>query len=108
MSVRSTFRRLLGSLKNYLIKSYAKKRLKHDPTDSYFYLARQLAKCMMRKDALNLENYLVIMEMTGTKHIPTLQVCSTEKSELKKFLVNESLSHIYNTDKDKSKCIIYD
>ena len=27
---------------------YEKKRPKHDPTDSYFYLARHLAKCMMR------------------------------------------------------------
>ena len=26
---------------------------KHDHTASYFYLARQLARCMMRYDALN-------------------------------------------------------
>ena len=32
---------------------YEKKRLKHEPTDSYFHLARQLAKCMMRSDNLN-------------------------------------------------------
>ena len=30
---------------------YDKKRPKHEPTDSYFYLARQLTKCMMRADA---------------------------------------------------------
>ena len=30
-----------------------KKRHKHEPTDSYFYLAIQLAKCMMRADILN-------------------------------------------------------
>ena len=35
-------------------ESYEKKRPKHKPTDSYFYLARHLAKCMMRDDALNL------------------------------------------------------
>ena len=32
---------------------YKKKIPKHEPTDSYFYLARQLAKCTMRSDTLN-------------------------------------------------------
>ena len=31
---------------------YKKKRPKHEPTESYFYLARQLAKCMIRSDKL--------------------------------------------------------
>ena len=30
-----------------------KKRPKNEPTDSYFYLARQISKCMMRSDTLN-------------------------------------------------------
>ena len=30
--------------------SYEKKRPKHEPTESYSHLARQLAKCMMRSD----------------------------------------------------------
>ena len=34
-------------------ESYDKKRPKNEPTDSYFYLSRQLEKCMMREDALN-------------------------------------------------------
>ena len=29
---------------------YDKKRPKHEPTESYFSLARKLAKCMMRYD----------------------------------------------------------
>ena len=33
--------------------TYDKKRTKHEPTPSYFHLARQLAKCMMRYDKLN-------------------------------------------------------
>ena len=33
--------------------TYEKKRPKHEPTDSYFHLARQIAKCMMRSDNLN-------------------------------------------------------
>ena len=44
---------------------------KHEPTDCYFYLARQLAECMMRSDALNLENYPVRMERTAMKNILT-------------------------------------
>ena len=32
---------------------YEKKRPKHEPTDSYFHLERELAKCMMRSDNLN-------------------------------------------------------
>ena len=63
---------------------------------------------MMRADSLNLENYPVRMEMTATKHIPTLQVCSTEKSKLKKFPVDETTSQIYSTKKDESKGIIFD
>ena len=31
-------------------KGYVHKRPKHEPTESYFYLARHLAKCMMRAD----------------------------------------------------------
>ena len=44
--------------------------------------------------------------MTGTKQIPTSYVCSTDESKLKEFLVNETLSQICYTEKDKSKGII--
>ena len=56
-------------------ESYKRKRPKHEPTDSYFYLVRQLAEFMMIADALNLHVYPVITEMTATKQIPTLHVC---------------------------------
>ena len=32
---------------------YERKRPKYEPTDSHFYLARPLVKCMMRSDVLN-------------------------------------------------------
>ena len=32
---------------------YEKKRPKHEPTDNYFYLEKQLVKCMMIYDTLN-------------------------------------------------------
>ena len=57
MSVRRTFLRLLGSLRNLIKLPYKKKRPKHEPTDSYFHLTIQLAKCMMRSDNLNWYNH---------------------------------------------------
>ena len=86
--------------------SYEKKRIKHEPIDRHFYLARQSAKCMMRDGDLSSHCYPVLMEMTDTKHILSSQVCSTDESELKEFLVNEILSQSCSTDKDESKGII--
>ena len=40
-------------------ESYMKKSPIHEPTDSYFYLARQLTNCMMGSDVLNLHVYPV-------------------------------------------------
>ena len=37
-------------------KSYERRRLKHDPTDSYLYPARHIVQCMMRAYALNSDN----------------------------------------------------
>ena len=37
----------------------------------------------------------------------TLHVCYTDESELKEFLVNETLLQICSTDKDESKGIIF-
>ena len=44
---------------------YENKRSNHEPTDSYFRLARQLAKCMMRSDNLNWHNHGGYMEIVG-------------------------------------------
>ena len=48
-------------------KLYERRRPKHNPTDSYFKLARHIAEYMMRADTLNLYNYPERMEMTGVK-----------------------------------------
>ena len=60
-----------------------KKRPKHEPTDNLFYLSIKLTKCMMRPDTLNFQGYPVRTEMTATKHIPYLQVSSTDEIGLK-------------------------
>ena len=50
-------------------KGYVRKRHKNEPTDSYFYIARHIYKCMTRDDAFNLHVELVITKMTCTQHI---------------------------------------
>ena len=42
-----------------------KKSPKHEPTDSYFYLARQLAKSIMRSDNLNWHDHGGYTEMNA-------------------------------------------
>ena len=48
-------------------ESYERKRPKHEPTDTYLYLSRQLEKCMMRADSLNSNDYPVRTEITAMK-----------------------------------------
>ena len=61
---------------------------------------------MMRDDDLNSHGYPVRTESTATKQIPTLNVCSTDKKELKEFPVNKKLSQRCSTEVDKLKGII--
>ena len=58
---------IIREFENLPYKGYERKRPKHQHTDSYFYLARQLAKCVMRDDSLNLDIYPLRMEITGTQ-----------------------------------------
>ena len=48
-------------------KAYERRRPKHEPNTSYFYPARQLAKCIVISDSLNSHIYPVRTEMTGRK-----------------------------------------
>ena len=83
-------------------ESYDKKRPKHEPTDSYFYLARKIAKFMMRSDALNSHVYPVRTKMTA----PYSHVCSTDEDKSKDIIVHETLLRNCSTDEDESKVII--
>ena len=87
-------------------KSIERRRPKDEPTHTYIYLPRQLAEFMTRYDALNLDNYPVITEMTGSKYILISQVCSTDDRESKEFLVDENLMQVCSTDEFKSKSMI--
>ena len=50
-------------------KGYVCRSPKNEPTDSYFYLERYLAKFMMRSDCFNFHVDLVNTEMTGVQPI---------------------------------------
>ena len=62
-------------------KGYVRKRTKHEPTDSYFYLTRYIVTCMMISDALNFHVEPVNTEMTGMKDILILHVCDLDESK---------------------------
>ena len=57
-------------------EGYVWNSYKHVPTDSYPYLSRQLAKCIMR---FNLHVFPVRTQMTSTKNIPNSQVYSLDE-----------------------------
>ena len=57
--------KIIRELEKFENLPYEKKRTKYEPTDSYFYLARQLAKCIMRADALNWHCYGSYTQMTA-------------------------------------------
>ena len=78
---------------------YEKKRPKYEPTDSYFYLARQLAKYMMRSDTLNWNNYGGYTKMTALSS----NVNSTDEDESKRIIVHETLSQNCSANKDELK-----
>ena len=78
---------------------YEKKRPKHDPTDSYFHLSRQHAKCMMRYDNLNWYDHDGYTEMTA----PSSDVNVTDEDESKQIVVHKTSSENSSTDISKSE-----
>ena len=91
--------KIIREFKKLPYGSYDKNRPKHDPTDRYFYLARQLSKCMMRADSLNSYFYPVRTKMTAL----SLHICSTDEDESKFIIVHKTLSQSCYTDEDESK-----
>ena len=79
MSVRKTFLRFIREFEIFDKLPYEKKMPKHEPTDRYFYLARQLAKCMMISNNLNWHDNSGYTEMTA----PYLNINATDEDESK-------------------------
>ena len=88
--------------------TYEKKRPKHEPTNSCFYLARQLAKCMMRADTLNWHDYGGYTEITVTSS----NFYFTGEDKSKRSIVNKNSSQncsakeneLCLTTEDESEC----
>ena len=78
-----------------------KKRPKHEPTESYFRLARQLVECMMRSDKLNWYGHGGYTKMTA----PSSNIVVTNESESKRSNVNEKLSQKYSLSQNISVII---
>ena len=78
---------------------YEKKRSKHESTESYFRLARQLAKCMMISDNHNWNNHGICIEMTE----PSLNATATDGDESKRIILHKTVSGNFYTDASKSK-----
>ena len=70
---------------------YEKNRPKHEPTDSYFYLARQLANCMMRYNNLNWHDHIGYTETS-------LSVNATDEDGSKRIIVHKGLLENCSTD----------
>ena len=81
---------IIRKFENLPYKSHDRNRPKHELTDSYIYLARQLVKYMVRDDALKPYIYPVRTEMTDTKKIPIPHIGSTDESIPKESLVDKN------------------
>ena len=84
---------------------YEKKMPKHDPTDSYFHLARKLAKCMMRSGYTKINapsSYVNVTDEEKSKgiivHGTLSENNSMEVSKSERNIFNETLSQ--NNSKD--------
>ena len=79
--------------------SYEKKMTKHEPTDRYFCIARQLAKFMMRPDNLNWYDHGGYTEITASSS----NINDKDKDESKRIIVHETLSENSSTDVSESE-----
>ena len=75
---------------------------KHEPTDSYFHLVRQLAKCMMRSDEHDWHVHGSYAEETA----PSSNVNVTDEEESKEIILHETLSENQYKDISESECNI--
>ena len=78
---------------------YEKKRLKHEPTPSYFHLVRQLVKFMMRCDKLIGTITAIIRKKTA----PPSNVNVTDEDKSKEIIMHETLSENNSRDVSKSE-----
>ena len=96
LSAGRTFLILLRILEKIEKLPYEKKRPKHEPTESYFHLSRQLAKCMMRSDTFNWYKHGGYTEITA----PFSNVNVTNESKSKRIIFNKPLLQKISADEN--------
>ena len=78
---------------------YEKKSPKYEPTDSYFHILIQLAKCMIRSDNLNWHDHGGYAKTTAL----SLNFNFMDEDESKHIIVHRSLLENFSTDINESK-----
>ena len=96
------FSKIIRELEKFEKLPYEKKRPKHETVYSYYFPARQLAKCMMRSDTLNWHDYGGYTEMTP----PSTNIYTTDEGESKRIIVQKTLSQSCSTNEGVEKCSI--
>ena len=89
-------------------KCYVRIRPKYEPTDSYFYLLRHIAQCMMRADDFNSHVDSIRTKMTVMQQIPISHVCGLDESKSKGIIADKNLSQVCSTEKSESDSVIFD
>ena len=72
-------------------------RSKHEPIDSYFYLARHIDNSMMRVRAYNFNSHIdpIRTKMNSTQQTPVLQVFSSDEIESKGIVVEKLIAGLF-------------
>ena len=104
VSLRDIFE-IIKEFEYFPYQFYVRKGSKNVPTDGYFYISKQLEKCMMR---FNICIGPVSTQMTNTRkinssdmsrqNIPNSQVCSLDNIESKRIKVDKRESRVCYTD----------
>ena len=100
--------KIIKEFEKFPFGGYVRNKPKHELTDSYFYLARHIDKCMMRSGAFSLHIDPVKTKMTGMQQITTLRICDTDRSESEGIIVDKQLLRVYSADDIKSESNIVD
>ena len=81
--------KIVNEFKDVPYEGYVRKISKYMHTDSYFYIARNLAEFMMSKKSMSNSGGLVRTQNMSTQNMSNLRVCSMDESKSKIVHVNE-------------------
>ena len=83
-------------------KGYVQNSTKHEPTDSYFYIAIHLAKCMIKANDFNSYVDPVRVKITGKQHIQISHVCDSDEIKSKGIIVVKNILQVCSMNERES------